>query len=141
MELLPTGLTKLLFNVTIGTLLGKNLLIKSYVFLQFRAVSVSFSVFSGRFFIRFAKVHSFHLSIRTILGKNFQKFCTSSSIFESWTIFFGLSPKLFQGLSKLHSTCAEEHVGGKFVILKELEFRIIFGQWVNISPPSRKIIL
>ena len=87
-------------------------------------MSVSFSVFSGRFFIRFAEVHSFHLSIRTILEKNFQKFCTSSSIFGSWTIFFGVLPKIFHGLSKLHSTCADEHVG---------ENLLFWRSWIFIS--------
>ena len=132
---------KIAFKVTVGTLPGKKLLIKFYFHLHFRTVRVRSSAVCLRFFVGFAQVLSFHLSIATIYGKNFQKNCTSSIIFGSWTNFFGLLPKLFQLLSKLHFTCAEERVGENFIVLKKLEIRINFGQWLNVSQPSSKTFL
>ena len=135
------GLNQIALKVTIGTILGKKLPIKFYFLLHFWTMSVSFSAFCLKIFIGFAKVLSFHLSMGTFWGKNFPKNCASSVIFGSWTKFFGLLPKFFQLLSKLHSTCAEEHVGEKFNVLKNLQFGIVFGQWVNNSRRSHKIFL
>ena len=90
------GVNKIAFNVTKGKLLGKSLLIKFYFLFHFWTVSVTFSAFCGKFFSGFVKVHSFRLSIRTFMGKNFQKNCTSSIIFGSWTNLSGLLPKFFR---------------------------------------------
>ena len=91
---------KIAFKVTVGTLPGKKLLIKLYFLFHFWTMSVSFPAFCLKIFIGFAKVLAFHLSKGTILRKSFQKLCTSSIIFGSWTNFFDLLLKLFQVLSK-----------------------------------------
>ena len=135
------GLNQIVFKVTIGTILGKKTSHQVLFPSSFLDNERKVSAFCLKIFIGFPKVLSFHLSMGTILGKNFPKNWASSIIFASWTKFFGLQPKFFQLLSKLHSTCAEEHVGEKFNVLKNLEFGIVFGQGVNNCRRSRKIFL
>ena len=136
------GVGETAFYVTIWTLLEKkNRLTKFYFPPLFRKVSVSFLAFCWRFLIGFAKVHSFHMFTRKFLPKFFRKNCNFSIKFGSSTNFFGLLLKLFQELSKMQSTCTEEHFGEKFTVLENLQLPINFGNWVENCRPSSKMLL